>query len=129
VSGEQGADIKVVAVIDDDPRWHEFVELVFEDEPVALTMISTALGAAGQLREIGADLVLVDLKMAAMPGDVFISGARRLRELQETKFVICSNADYSELEKTARWSGADGFVRKTGEPAELRARVFAYLDR
>ena len=84
MSGDAGDNKRIIAVIDDEAHWCEFVRQVFEDEDVELTTINTAVGAAARLREVGAELVLVDLKMAAVPGDVFISGARRIRELRPT---------------------------------------------
>jgi DNA-binding response OmpR family regulator len=126
--GDTAAPTKpTVAVIDDDPNWREFVRIVFEDEDVRIVNIDTAVGAAPKLREEGADLVLVDLRMAGVPGDVFISGAKRIRQLNKTQFVMCSNASYDELQRVSRWAGADGFLRKTAEPAELIKKVREFL--
>jgi DNA-binding response OmpR family regulator len=118
-----------VAVIDDDPHWHRFVQLALEEEPLRVVNIDTAVGAAPRLREEGAKLVLVDLKMAGVPGDVFISGAKRIRQLKDTVFYMCSNASFDELQRVSRWAGADGFLRKTADPDELASKVRALLER
>jgi DNA-binding response OmpR family regulator len=119
--------MKTLAVIDDDERWLDFVEQVLEDENLRMVRFTSPIGATTPLADAAPNLILVDLKMAGVPGDVFISGAKRTRRLADARFVICSNANYDELERVSRWAGADGFMRKTGDPAELLTRIQRWL--
>lgn len=73
------------------------------------------------LRDEDPDLVLVDLGMPAIRGDKLIELARKDGPPRAT-FVLFSGGADEELAWRAKACGADGYVRKGGEPDAL-ARV------
>jgi len=116
--------------------------LVVEDSPMMVRMYRMVLGPRYELafaadgaegldaaaRDPQLDGMVVDINMPGMDGLEFI---RRLRgELGMTRVpILVSSTEAGEADReAARLAGADGFLAKPWQPAELLAAVQARLD-
>jgi DNA-binding response OmpR family regulator len=110
--------------------------LVVEDDPTLRLLIAEALGAAGY-RIVGARdgadalqvldrvipwLILLDIRMPVMKGEVFAQEVRR-RQF-DTKIVIMTAG--LDAERLAAEAGADDFLPKPFQMAQLFACVERY---
>jgi two-component system, OmpR family, KDP operon response regulator KdpE len=113
-------------VIDDEPQIRKLLRLVLEQQN--FRAIEAADGRSG-LTEIAArqpDVVLLDLGLPDMDG---LTVLERLREWSRVPVLILSVRDGSEDKVAALDSGADDYVTKPFDSAELLARLRAMLRR
>ena len=118
-----------ILVIDD----HENNRLLLED---ILTMAGheVVLAASGVealalLPNASVDLVLLDLLMPGMNGLEVLLAMRGLPALAELPVPILSGIDHSDMTAQCLTAGAQDFIGKPFEPAILRARIGATLER
>jgi two-component system KDP operon response regulator KdpE len=113
-------------VIDDEPQIRKLVRLVLEQQN--FRAIEAVDGRSG-LAEIATrrpDVVLLDLGLPDMDG---LTVLERLREWTRVPVLILSVRDGSEDKVAALDSGADDYVTKPFDSAELLARLRAMLRR
>ena len=113
-------------VIDDEPQIRKLVRLVLEQQNFCA--IEAADGRSG-LAAVAArrpDVVLLDLGLPDMDG---LTVLERLREWTRVPVLILSVRDGSEDKVAALDSGADDYVTKPFDSAELLARLRAMLRR
>ncbi|HYO55877.1 response regulator [Archangium sp.] len=106
-----------VLVVDDDPDQLELVRRTLAPHFEVQTHHS-ALGVSNLVRNGEPDLVLLDVNFPALKGDQVLSLARR-HAPRDTKFILYSAADESQLRSLARASGADGYLSKSVQGTEL----------
>ena len=110
-----------VLLVDDDPEICEFVAMLLELEgfrPVSVTRAADALAIAA--REPPA-AVLVDIAMPELDG---LELCRRLRAAGlRAPILVISARPGQDLVHRATAAGADEFIRKPFENAELVARI------
>ncbi len=120
-----------ILIIEDDPGHAKLVELVLREIGVKLPLMMFANGidAEAFLFSEGSNgpnertsdlLVLLDLNLPGTDGHVIL---KRMKETPETRtipvVVITSSADLDEEER-CKELGADAFIIKPPEPAELK---------
>jgi two-component system nitrate/nitrite response regulator NarL len=119
-----------VAVVDDHPLFVRGIELLLPDvsDGRATVVGSTgdASAAAGLVRRTVPDLVLVDLHMPP-PGGIRAIAAIR-RTTPRVRFVAMSGDEDPGPAVEALRAGAEGFLPKTSEPADLLHPLVAILD-
>lgn len=71
-------------------------------------------------------LILCDLMMPGLDGDQFISILRRDERWSQIRVVIMSAVN--DLQKRAREMGADGYLRKPFDVAQLEGTVRNHLE-
>ncbi|AKJ00034.1 response regulator receiver domain-containing protein [Archangium gephyra] len=125
------ADVAVtrvrVLVVDDDPDLLELVRRTLSPHFEVQTHHS-ALGVSNLVRNGEPDLVLLDVNFPALKGDQVVSLARRYAP-RTTKFILYSASDEARLRSLARASGADGYLSKSVQGAELIQRLTAFRDK
>jgi DNA-binding response OmpR family regulator len=104
-----------VLLVDDDPDICEFLSILLATEGLESVSARTAEGALAAVG--GAAAVLLDV---AMPGVDGLELCRRMRAGGFTgPIVIVSARPSPDLPRRAAEAGADGFVRKPFQNAEL----------
>lgn len=79
------------------------------------------------IRQANPDLILLDLTMPALSGKaVFKMGRDLLRS--DAPLVLFSGCSSETLAKSAEDLGADGFITKSDEPADIIARIHSWID-
>lgn len=112
-----------VLLVDDDAEICDFLATLLELEGLAPLVASG--GAAALAAAPGAAAALIDVAMPEMDG---LTLCRRLRASGFTAPILLASARPGpELPRQAAEAGADGFVRKPFDNAELVARLRALL--
>ena len=104
-----------VLCVDDDPAYLDITKRYLE-EPGALT-VTTALSVADALKEMGTnrfDVIVADYQMPVMNGIEFLRAVRAENPI--LPFILFTGKGREEVVIEAFNSGADFYLRKTGEP-------------
>ena len=111
---------RVVLVVDDVPSMRALAEAVLTNPGTTVIQASDGEAAISSAREVGPDIILLDLAMQGLNG---VETLRRLRSIPETRdipVVIVTALAHSELAQQAITAGANDLIEKPYRPAELR---------
>lgn len=115
-------------VVDDDPEHLDRTRRTLSIYGWEVHTHNSALGVSNMVSSISPDVVLLDVNIPALKGDLVIPLARPLAP-RSTLFILYSNADETELRKRVLSSGADGFISKSVQGAELDRRLRELIRR
>ena len=118
-----------VLVVEDEPAIQELIAINLEHAGHSVLRALDAEQAAGMVRDVLPDVILLDWML---PGQSGLAFARRLREDERTRGIpiIMLTARGAEGDKVAGLeSGADDYLTKPFSPRELTARIKAVLRR
>jgi len=113
-----------VLVVDDDPDQLELVRRTLTPHFDVRTHDS-ALGVSNLVRQSEPDLVLLDVNFPALKGDQVLGLARR-HAPRGTQFILYSATDEARLRSLALASGADGYLSKSVQGADLVRKLTAF---
>ncbi|WP_203416502.1 response regulator transcription factor [Jiangella ureilytica] len=115
-----------VLVLEDDYGLRTSLRLVLEQDGYTVAEAADAVTALALVRSEHVDVMLVDLMLGGLDGYTFIRSAR-----PETTapIIVISARDGSRDVVTALEAGADDYVRKPFDVAEVQARLRAALRR
>jgi DNA-binding response OmpR family regulator len=117
----------LILIVDDDPAGRETLEALLSARDYTLVFASTGAEAVSKAAEVQPDLILLDVMMPEMDG---FEVCRRLRadaHLAEVPVVMVTALDDRDSRLHGLQSGADDFISKPFDRAELRARVQTIL--
>ncbi len=115
-----------ILVVDDDPELLDMVQRVLTPHGFEVRTHTSALGVASLVRTAQPDVVLIDVNFPAIKGDKVVHLARQ-QAPQGTKFLLYSAMDELRLRALALASGADGYLLKSVQGAELAQQLKALL--
>ena len=121
------AQKRQVMVVDDDPGMFDVIEALLYREGYELTYVSGGQEALNKLDSIQPDVILLDVMMPGMDG---METCRLLRANDQWKHIpviMVTALDSKDDLVRALDSGADDFLSKPVNGAELRARVRSML--
>jgi DNA-binding response OmpR family regulator len=113
----------LILIVDDEPAGRETLEALLSGRDYALVFAGNGAEALSQAIEHPPDLILLDVMMPEMDG---FEVCRRLRadaRLAEVPIVMVTALDDRESRLHGIQAGADDFISKPFDRAELRARV------
>ncbi|KAF0174484.1 MAG: sensory box sensor histidine kinase [Limisphaerales bacterium] len=116
-----------ILIVDDDDRGQLTLEALLAGEGCQLRAVADGPAALASAAESPPDLVLLDVMMAGMDG---FEVCRRLRadaRLREVPVVMVTTLDDRESRLRGIEAGADDFISKPFDSAELRLRVRSIL--
>lgn len=118
-----------VLVVDDDPIISNLVADALEAD--GLQVICAANGVEGLrlAKQEKPDLVLLDIKMPGMDGLEVCRQLRRGFLTSSIPVIILTSLDRTSDKVKGMREGADDYITKPFDPAELRARVVTHLQR
>ena len=115
-----------IIVCDDEAPMREMLEEFLTDEGYSVTVASNGADLRRLVPQIRPDLVICDLKM---PGEDGLSLTRWLRAESHAAVILLTGMG-SVMDKVVGLEmGADDYLPKPFEPAELRSRIKAVLRR
>ncbi|MFC2031047.1 response regulator [Chloroflexota bacterium] len=121
------SELHRVLIVDDDPLVRGALEAVLAPENYELELVSSGPEALGRAAALMPDLVLLDVKMPGMDG---FEVCRRLRAdplLAEVPVLMITTLDDHSSRLRGIEAGADDFISKPLDDAELTARVRTIL--
>lgn len=113
-------------VVDDEPDTVMLLKHILRHEGYDVAGASNGLEAISKLNEIQPSLVLLDMMMPQMDGWQTID---KIRELTNTPIIILSAVSQVESIIHALQVGADDYITKPFNQAEVTARIEAVLRR
>ncbi len=113
-------------VVDDDPKIAGLVRMYLERAGFEVAVAADGLGALRLMRELEPALIVLDLMLPGVDGNTV---ARIAREEAGVPIVMLSALGSTRDRVSGLESGADDYVAKPFDPAELVARVRSVLRR
>jgi twitching motility two-component system response regulator PilH len=123
------ARARTILVVDDDPECVQRARAVLEAEGFRVTTARDGDEALAKLRDAPPDLVLLDIIMPKRNGFQVCRALRAEPALQALPVLFVSVKSQPSDRFWAQRVGADGFVAKPYDPAELVREVTALLQR
>ena len=116
-----------IVIVDDSELTLDRVRSILEKAGHRVVTVNSPFGTSAAIVREKPDLVLIDVAMPALSGDVLVSIARRRAGSEATKIVLHSSANATELSAKAVACGANGFIQKTADPVTFLRQVEGFL--
>ncbi|MEW6288168.1 MAG: response regulator [Chloroflexota bacterium] len=113
----------VILIVDDEPAGRNVIESVLFNQGYELEFAVNGREALKKAKTLKPDLILLDLMMPEMDGMQVCQRLRGDRELAEVPVVMVTALDDRNMRIACLDAGADDFITKPFDRAELRARV------
>ena len=123
----RGAPGKVL-VVDDDPEIVTFLSTLLELEGIESSVATSAAAALEQLQQGRPDLVLLDIAMPDRDGIDLCKELKSDPRLAEVPVFVVSARPGKDVVDRALAAGAEEFIRKPFENAELISRIRVRLS-
>jgi CheY-like chemotaxis protein len=117
-----------VLVVDDDPEIVTFLSTLLELEGIESSVATSAAAALEQLQQGRPDLVLLDIAMPDRDGIDLCKELKRDPRLAEVPVFVVSARPGKDVVDRALAAGAEEFIRKPFENAELISRIRVRLS-
>lgn len=115
-----------VLIIEDVKEMSDLVAMYLGKEGMTVFQVESGEQAFELLKEVGPDILILDLNLPGMDGFEFL---HQFRKTNNTPVIIVSARDADEDIITGLGYGADEFVTKPFSPRVLTARVRALIRR
>jgi CheY-like chemotaxis protein len=93
-------EIKNILLVDDDRELAETLKLLLESRNFVVTTASDVVQALREVMDFDFDVILCDMMMPAMPGDMFFLAVQKTKpELCKRFIFITGHADNPRVEK------------------------------
>ena len=113
----------LILIIDDDPLARAVLEGLLSEEPYQLIFAATGDEGLAQALAITPDVILLDVMMPGMDGFEVCRRLRASHELAEVPILMLTALDNRTARLAGLQAGADDFVTKPFDFAELKTRV------
>jgi DNA-binding response OmpR family regulator len=124
-----GGGRKKIIVVDDSEIVREMVQATLEDHGYDVITLDNQFSLSQVLGREKPDLVLVDVGMPALAGDVLVRITSGYKGLHKCPMVLFSDRSANELSILAKDCGAAGFIRKTSDANALALAIEKFLSR
>jgi len=115
-----------ILIVDDDPPTVKWTSFLLRDEGYEVITADNGRAALELVERESPDLVILDIMMPQIDG---LEVCRRIRQTMDVPIIMLSAKGETADKVTGLKMGADDYLAKPFEPAELLARVKAVLRR
>ena len=115
-----------ILIVDDDPPTVKWTSFLLRDEGYEVITADNGRVALELVERESPDLVILDVMMPQIDG---LEACRRIRQTMDVPIIMLSAKGETADKVTGLGMGADDYLAKPFEPAELLARVKAVLRR
>jgi len=115
-----------ILVVDDDAPSVKMISFLMREEGYEVTSTDNGLAALESIQREPPDLVILDVMMPHLDG---FEVCRRIRQKMDVPIIFLSAKGETADKVTGLQLGADDYLAKPFEPAELLARVKAVMRR
>ncbi len=125
--GKRAVSLPRILIVDGDPGGHQTLRRILQWEGYEFVEFQNGPAALEHLRGSGAELAIVDVRL---PGESGIEICRQIKQDPGFSFlpVILTTSIKARKERFAAIeAGADDFLTKPADPAEVQARVRSLL--
>ena len=117
-----------VLVVDDDPEIVTFLSTLLELEGIESSVATSAAAALEQVQQTRPDLVLLDIAMPDRDGIDLCKELKSDPRTAEVPVFVVSARPGKDVVERALAAGAEEFIRKPFENAELISRIRVRLS-
>lgn len=118
---------RTVLVVDDSPTIRGFARLLLKSLDVKVTEAEDGEKALAAARAETPALVLADVNMPVMDGLVLTRELRKDKKLKGVPVLLLTGEKSDDLQQKGRAAGANEFLTKPLQAAELQAAVRRWL--
>ena len=118
-----------ILLVDDDPEIALFLELLFELEGFTLEVAASGADLRARLAAPGIDAVLLDITLPDADGLYLCSALKADPSTRALPVLVVSALPGDEVARRAAQAGANEYLSKPFENAELIRRLRRYLPR
>jgi len=118
---------RTVLVVDDSPTIRGFARLLLKSLDVKVTEAEDGEKALAAARAEAPALVLADVNMPVMDGLVLTRELRKDKKLKGVPVLLLTGEKSDDLQQKGRAAGANEFLTKPLQAAELQAAVRRWL--
>jgi chemosensory pili system protein ChpA (sensor histidine kinase/response regulator) len=115
-------------VVDDSITMRKVTSRVLDNHSIEVMTAQDGVDAIEQLRERVPDLMLLDIEMPRMDGYELLEHIRADARLRHVPIVMITSRAGQKHRKKARMAGANAYLTKPYQEAELVEQVGAMLD-
>ena len=115
-----------ILVVDDDLEMREELAILLENNGYEVEAVDNFRGSESKVLNSGADLVLLDINLPEMNGEMVL---RKMREKSTMPVIMLTGRDNEVDEMLSMSYGADDFIAKPFNPNILLLRIEAVLRR
>ncbi|MBI2331999.1 MAG: hybrid sensor histidine kinase/response regulator [Chloroflexi bacterium] len=112
-----------ILIVDDEPSGQQVLESILLEQGYTLEFASTGKEALKKAGDLKPDLILLDIMLPEVDGIQVCQMLRRDRELAKIPVVMLTALNDRDIRIASLDAGADDFISKPFDRAELRARV------
>jgi CheY-like chemotaxis protein len=117
-----------VLVVEDSPGIRRLIEVCLRPLDVAVTTRDDGPSGLAAVIELRPDVVILDIGLPKMDGWEVLVRIRADESVSDVPVLVLTAHAEEESRKRADAGGADSFVTKPFQPAELRRQVLALLE-
>lgn len=117
-----------ILVVDDSEVVLGVTKTILEDAGYVVATNRRATGSVGLILQTRPDLVLLDVNMPTLRGDMVARMSTATNKTTGTIVVLHSTLPEEELRRLVRECGAHGYIRKTDNSHHLLRQIRRYLD-
>jgi len=119
---------RTILVIDDSEVVLGVAQTILEGAGYHVVTHSRATGSVALILQLKPDLVLLDVNMPSVRGDMVARMSSATRLATDTIVLLHSTLEEAELKRLASECGAHGYLRKTNNPHAFLRQVGGFLS-
>ncbi len=122
--------MKNIAIIEDDQLIAQMYRMKLESEGYNVNVAVNGMTGIEMVENTKPDLILLDLTLPDIEGDVVLDGIRHIDTALATPVVILTNLDDADAPRQlAKWDIDDYIVKANSTPRQVVSRVAEILKR